>query len=62
MAKSFHSKLRDALDHDHLSEGRLSTADHYKLKRALREATMRGREFTTAEELAQFIATGRRFQ
>lgn len=62
MAKSFHSKLRDALDDAHCGEGRLSTAEHYRIKRALREATMKGRQFQTAEELAEFIATGRRFQ
>ena len=62
MAKSFHSTLRDALDEAHCGEGRLSTAEHYRLKRAMREANMRGRQFNDAEELAAFIANGRRFQ
>lgn len=62
MSKSFHSKLRDALDETHCGEGRLSTAEHYRLKRAMRESTMRGREFQDADELAQFVANGMRFQ
>lgn len=62
MAKSFHSKLRDALDETHCGEGRLSSAEHYRLKRAMREANMRGRQFQDADELAQFVANGMRFQ
>lgn len=62
MSKSFHSRLRDALDETHCGEGRLSTSEHYRLKKAMREANMRGRTFNTAEELAEFIANGRRFQ
>ena len=62
MAKSFHSRLRDALDETHCGEGRLSSAEHYRLKRAMRESTMRGREFQNADELAQFVANGMRFQ
>lgn len=62
MSKSFHSRLRDALDETHCGEGRLSTAEHYRLKRAMRESTMRGREFQDADELAQFVANGMRFQ
>ena len=62
MSKSFHSKLRDALDETHCGGGRLSTAEHYRLKRAMRESTMRGREFQDADELAAFIANGMRFQ
>lgn len=62
MAKSFHSRLREALDETHCGEGRLSTQEHYRLKRAMREANMRGRQFNDAEELAAFIAGGRRFQ
>lgn len=62
MAKSFHSKLRDALDETHCGEGRLSSAEHYRLKKAMREANMRGRQFQDADELAQFVANGMRFQ
>lgn len=62
MSKSFHSKLREALDDTHCGEGRLSTAEHYRLKRAMREANMRGRQFQDADELAQFVANGMRFQ
>lgn len=62
MAKSFHSRLRDALDETHCGEGRLSSAEHYRLKRAMRESTMRGREFQNADELAAFVANGMRFQ
>ena len=62
MSKSFHSRLREALDETHCGEGRLSTAEHYRLKKAMRESTMRGREFQDADELAQFVANGMRFQ
>lgn len=62
MSKSFHSKLREALDDSHCGEGRLSTAEHYRLKHAMRESTMRGREFQDAAELAAFVANGMRFQ
>lgn len=62
MSKSFHSRLREALDDTHCGEGRLSTAEHYRLKKAMRESTMRGREFQDADELAQFVANGMRFQ
>lgn len=62
MAKSFHSLLREALDDVHMHEGRLSTVEHYRLKRAMREANMRGRQFQTAEELDEYMMTGRRFQ
>lgn len=62
MSKSFHSRLREALDDAHCGEGRLSAPEHYRLKRAMREANMRGKQFQTAEELAEFISGGRRFQ
>lgn len=62
MSKSFHSTLRDRLDASHLGDGKLSAPEHYALKRAMREANMSGRQFQTAEELAEFIAHGRRFQ
>lgn len=62
MSKSFHSRLRDALDETHCGEGRLSAPEHYALKRAMREANMSGRQFADAEELAQYMAKGRRFQ
>ncbi len=62
MSKSFHSTLREALDHTHQGEGRLSSAEHYTLKRAMREANMKGRQFQSAEELASFVSHGMRFQ
>lgn len=62
MSKSFHSKLRDSLDASHLGDGRLKASEHYALKRAMRDATMKGREFQTAEELAEYLTNGRRFQ
>lgn len=62
MGKSFHSKLRDALDEAHQHQGRLATGDHYKLKRAMREANMSGRVFENAEDLALYLAKGRRWQ
>jgi hypothetical protein len=61
MSKSFHSKLRDALDASHLGDGRLSAPEHYALKRAMREANMSGRQYQDADELAQAM-TGWRFQ
>lgn len=61
MAKSFHSRLRDALDASHMGEGKLSTAEHYALKRAMREANMSGRVFESPEDLAAYMAQGRRF-
>lgn len=61
MARSFHSKLREALDAEHLDAGRLATRTHYELKKAMREANMRGRQFQTPEELAEFITEGRRY-
>lgn len=62
MSKSFHSRLREALDDTHCGEGRLSTAEHYRLKRAMREANFKGRQFQDADELARFVANGMRFQ
>lgn len=62
MSKSFHSRLRDALDDAHMQNGRLATREHYALKRAMREANMSGRQFADAEELALYLAKGRRFQ
>lgn len=61
MGKSFHSRLRDALDTSHTGEGRLATREHYALKRAMREANMNGRQFESAEELAVYLAKGRRY-
>lgn len=62
MGKSFHSQLRDALDDAHMNNGRIATPDHYKLKRAMREANMSGRVFESAESLALYLAKGRRWQ
>lgn len=63
MGKSFNQVMRDALDETHTGpEGRLSTAQHYALKKALREANMSGRQFTGPEDLALYMAKGRRFQ
>lgn len=62
MSKSFHSQLRDALDAAHLGNGQLATAEHYALKRAMREAQMSGRTFESAEDLALYLSKGRRFQ
>lgn len=61
MGKSFHSQLREALDKPHTGEGRLSTREHYALKRAMREANMRGHQFQDAEELARWMTGGRRY-
>lgn len=54
MSKSFHSKLREALDTEHLN-GKLRSDLHYKLKRAMREANMRGRQFQNEYELAEAL-------
>ena len=63
MSKSFHSRMIAALDETHTGpEGRLSTAQHYALKKAMREANMSGRQFADPEDLAQYMAKGRRFQ
>lgn len=62
MGKTFHDKMRDALDDAHMNNGRLATADHYRIKRALRDAQMSGRVFEDAESLALYLAKGRRFQ
>lgn len=61
MSRSFHSRLRDALDAKHMGEGQLSTAAHYAIKKAMREANMSGRQFESAEDLAAYMAKGRRF-
>lgn len=62
MGKSFHSTLRDALDDAHMNNGKLATAEHYRLKAAMRQANMSGRVFESAEDLALYLAKGRRFQ
>lgn len=62
MSKSFHSRLRDALDEAHMQNGKLATREHYALKKAMREANMSGRQFADAEDLALYMAKGRRFQ
>lgn len=62
MSKSFHSQLRDALDEAHMDGGRLATPDHYRLKKAMRDANMSGRVFESAEDLALYLSTGRRYQ
>lgn len=62
MSKSFNSRLRDALDDTHCGEGRLRTADHYRLKRAMRQANMEGRQFDSAESFALYVASGRGFR
>lgn len=62
MGKSFNQQLRDALDASHLGEGRLSTADHYRFKSALRSANMSGRQFESADDFARYLMKPRRFQ
>lgn len=62
MSKSFHSQLRDSLDEAHMNNGHIASAEHYRLKKALRTATMKGRQFQDENELAEFIANGMRFQ
>lgn len=62
MSKSFHSALREALDDTHQNEGRLSAKEHYTLKRAMRDANMKGRQFQSADELAAYVVNGMRFQ
>lgn len=62
MGKSFNEKMRAALDDAHMNDGRLATADHYKIKQAMRAAQMSGRTFESPEALALYMAKGRRFQ
>lgn len=60
MGKSFHSELRERLDKPHMSEGRLSAREHYALKKAMRDANMKGVQFQDADEMARWMVSGGR--
>ena len=62
MGKSFHSRLQQALDAPLQKGERIDTSMHYKLKRAMRDANMRGQQFQNEEELAAYLHEGRRYQ
>jgi len=53
--QTFHHKLMTALDAATYNGANLTPA-HAAIRRALREANMKGQVFTTAEQLAQAVA------
>lgn len=55
MSRSFSDRLRANLDAAHQS-GKLATCLHYRIKKEMRAATMRGESFKDAEALASAIA------
>ena len=55
MSRSFSDTMRAKLDSAHQA-GRLATGLHYRIKREMRAATMRGQSFKDAESLAKALA------